>query len=124
MRKIPAKSPASRESILSSTQNPSTSDTKQIPTSDSNISGKEPVDSGFITLQDALRQSPGKLKRADLDSSPIVRGENVKKAKPSRGSALGKAKSPKASSKLSIEKATASDLEIYRKFNLVAGYQC
>ena len=124
MRKIPFNSPASRESMLSSTQNPSTSDTKQIPTSDSNTSGKEPVASDFITLQDALRQSPGKTKRADLDSSPIVPGENVKKAKPSRGSALGKAKSPKASSKLSIEKATASDLEIFREFNFVAEYQC
>ena len=124
MRKIPAKSPATRESMLSSTQNPSTSDTKQIPISESNTSGKEPVVSGFITLQDALRQTPGKLKRADLDSSPIVPGENVKKAKPSRGSAPGKAKSPKASSKLPIEKATASKLEIFRKFNLVVGYQC
>ena len=123
MRKIP-----SRESVLSSTtQNQSTSDTKQIPTSDTDTSGKEPVVSGFNTLQDALRQIPGTVKPADLDSSPIVPSKNVKnvkKAKPSRGSAQGKAKSPKASSKLSIEKATASGLEILRKFNLVIEYQC
>ena len=122
MRKIPGKNPASRESMLSSTQNPSTSDTKQLPTSDSKTSGKEPVVSGYNTLQDALRQTSSKPKRADLDSSPIVPGENVKKAKSSRGSALGKAKSPKASSELSIEKATASDLEISRKFNLIVEY--
>ena len=117
MRKIP-----SRESMPSSTtQNQSASDTKQIPTSDTDTSGKDPVVSGFNTLQDALRQIPGTL---NLDSSPIVPSENVKKAKPSRGSAQGKAKSPKASSKLSIEKATASGLEILRKYNLVVEYQC
>lgn len=123
MRKIPVNCPATRESMLSSNQNPSTSDTKHIPTSDSNISGKEPVVSSFLTLQDALRQNPGNVKRVDLDSLPIVPGENVKKAKASRGSAPKKAKSPKASPKLSIEKANASDLELFRKFNLVVEYQ-
>ena len=122
MRKIPVNCPETRESMLSSKQNPSTCDTKHIPTSDSNISGKESVVSSFLTLQDALRQNPG-VKRVDLDSLPMVPGENVKKAKASRGSALGKAKSPKASPKLSIEKATASDLELFRKFNLVVEYQ-
>ena len=124
MRKIPGNSPATREPILSSNQNPSTFDTKHIPTSDSNISGEEPVVSGFLTLQDALRQTSGNLKRVDLDSLSFVPGEKVKKAKASRGSALGKAKSPKASPRLSIEKATASDLELFRKFNLVVEYQC
>ena len=109
--------------MLSSNQNPSTVDTKHIPISDSNISDKERVVSNFLTLQDALRQTPGNVKRVDLDSLPIVPGENVKKAKASRGSALGKAKSPKASTKLSIEKATASDLELFRKFKIVVEYQ-
>lgn len=116
---------------------------EDIPTNDSKVSAKKSDVPSFISLRTALGQNSGKMKGR---SKPPVEGfgslqslssETVPKTK-SPKSPYDKAKQPNASPKLPIqktkksntspklpiEKATASDLEILRKVNPIAQYQC
>ncbi len=102
---------------------------EHIPTNESKISFTE----SFISLQAALEQT-GKVKGAEPDSRQAVPSGKVEKARASPKkvkkveappkSPSGKVRKSEALPKSPIEKATASDLEIMRKFNFITQYQC
>lgn len=90
---------------------------ESVPTSDSKVFAKKSDVPSFISLRAAMGNNSRKVKGADLDSFQNIPSERVKKARAPPKSALGKSQKPKPLPKSPIEKATASDLELLRKFN-------
>lgn len=87
-------------------------------------SPQEPDVPSFASLQSALRQSFENVKGVNLENIQIPPSEKVKRARAPPKSPTQKAQNSKTLLKSLIAKATASDLEILRKFKPILQYQC